>query len=219
MQKEIDWKSFSETPLFKKGNILLNLQTRELHDHMRNVAVFDTSFLTQQNLFYLQNKMSEPPLTQGFFPSLFANLMYLPMDEKIKTEIIEQWIAVSTTLNKIESNPIMSLLIIGEKNERVNKHSHSQNNKQILTFQFEYNKELNDQQRSSIYLHQNDDIITHKLTSSNSDKTFFTIIDNCPHSAIFSNLTFCWVYDFAEYIDINQIKNSQFEYLTFIKCN
>jgi hypothetical protein len=223
MNDNIDWGEFLKSAFCLNAKLVFDTKDNQSMYRPNGIISYDTSIPSMDKLSKVLNNEEKTLLNKvnvfPIWPSLYYSLFMPTTSGVFKKNIIDQWMSTLRIINQLQAEPILSFLIIGDSGKYLNKHQHFELTKQTVTFQFEFptfsNLTLPDLKDSSIKLYDENNNVTHELARGKSNKTMFTILDDCKHDAYFKHLKFCWIYDFRDYVDLSKVDFGDFEFLNF----
>jgi len=136
------------------------------------------------------------------FPHInfFLDSPHLP--ETFKNLIIDQWIEIEKIVQSLTHPPMYSHLLICGPGSHVNSHTHGEDSRQTVTFNYKFFEEKTELIEQSFVTVNGKDILMPEIK-----KSYFTFIDNPPHAARFKEWNFIWFHDFYNYVEIDNVPN------------
>lgn len=206
----LDIQKFKNSNFFRKNAQSYNAAEKKIYFHNQNLLILDA---TSINLDKLNNYKCYNQNTVSIRAGLFANLRYSDLDHSWQNEIINQWKEVTKITNNINLDYIISTLVITLPSTTVDPHKHFDLTKQTITFRFIYDCEIAENVSPSVYILEEQKKLS--LEDYDTAKSFFSIRDNKIHGAKINKLTFFWLFDYPDYVDIDNVDFGEFKYCEF----
>lgn len=163
-------------------------------------VMFTTNQINQNKLenWEIQEFSTSVPI----HPELYGNLRTNTLSIDWQKEIIKQWVEVANIIRSCKIEPIMSWMMICKPGSYIHPHSHNPKIKQTLTICYNFLEHRDFSYEKGQFSLLGETNVIKKVEITNSSKTILTWKNNCNHDASTDTLTFFWIHDFLEFIDL-----------------
>lgn len=209
MELKID--EFLESDFWKKSSIYYDVKDR-CTKSMQNkkFIVFGANLITLNDIVNFDMSHLQNSTAQSYHPELYASLRNTTLPLNWKKEILSQWQQVIKITQKIQHTPKFRVCIICSPGSEALTHIHPFGTKQTITVCFNLSDNLQNE-KNYFTEHSDDDIPVKKTLISTSNKTIFTWKDNYKHSVSIKCMSFFWVHDYNNYVDLTNVDLEDFD--------
>ncbi len=199
MANELDFHYLRVCKFFETGQYSFSLDNDgKLHVQKREVSLFDAHcYPSPHSIRALHEKKYQT--SEAYLGASLSRALDSTVKETVRTAIIDQWAETYDIVNRLNVEPNSVHFAIQPPGAEWNKHNHSIDCKQTLTFCYTFNEYAIEGQGESKFVVENEieyDFIFPK------DKFYFTFRNNLLHKSISNEWRFFWIFDFDRYIDI-----------------
>lgn len=199
MANELDFHYLIVSKFFETGQYSFSLNDEgNLIVQKREVSLFDAHCSpSSQTIRRLHEKTYQT--SEAYLGASLSRALDSTVKQSVRTAIINQWAETYDIVNQIDTEPSSVHFAIQPPGAEWNKHTHSIDCKQTLTFCYTFNEYAIDGSEQSRFVVENE--IEHDFIFP-KDKFYFSFRDNLPHKSISNEWRFFWIFDFDRYVDI-----------------
>lgn len=195
----LDFHYLQSSRFFQFGSYSLEFdENKECFVQKREVSLFDALWYPPSySISDLHSK--EYASSEGYFGASLERALDPTVKLPVRNTIVNQWNETYNTVNKLNVSPKVVHFAMQPPGALWNKHTHSVNCKQTLTFCYKFDEFAISNDEPSRFVVDNG---TEHSFVYPGNRFYFTFKDNLKHQSISNEWRFFWIYDFDQYIDV-----------------
>lgn len=204
MENNIDFYNLIASAFFYIGTTAMTPdENKNMVYQKRDVSLFDAYCnVTPTSIRELHNKTYRS--SEAYMGASLARALDPSVRQNLRTAIIDQWAETYDIVNSLSVKPSLVHFAMQPPGAHWGRHTHSIDCKQILTFCYSYNDcRIENEEPSRFIIETNKGDISFVYPNGSF---YFTFRDNPIHQSISNEWRFFWIYDFAEYVEIPELK-------------
>lgn len=204
MENKIDFSYLIGSTFFYTGtNAMAPDENKKASYQKREIPLFDAYCgVTPTTIRDLHNKTYRS--AEAYTGASLARALDPSVKKCVKTAVIDQWAETYDIVDSLSVKPGLVHFAMQAPGADWGRHIHSVDCKQTITFCYSYKDYCIESEEPSRFIVETD---KGDVSFPYPDGAFyFTFRDNPRHQSISNEWRFFWIYDFAEYVDVPELK-------------